>query len=228
MSLISSIFTFIVTMVLPIGGLLFILEKDRSILKAFLGGVYTYIIFQIVSILPPFKNMSLSLAALGPVAAVAVPAVLLAVISEVVRFFIYKYFLKPPFSTNDGLALGFGHWSIEAVLTTGLTSLSLMTNFSANAAKIDPTGMALSGLERFFVLPILALLSLLCLYTIKSGRYFGLISAIILHCLVNGGTAVFIIIGTPTWMVISLIGILSCACAYVILHLRKTSVFAEK
>lgn len=227
MNLICCLFTLIATALLPIAGFLFFLDHEDGYVKQFLSGAYTYIALYLFSVLPFLNQLSHSLASSGVFVMIFGSALLLGIVSEGARFVICKYYLGARASRyKDALAVGFGHWAIEAVMTVGFRVFTIFLSFSQQSASIDPFTMVMTGLERLSVLPIMLLLSILTMYSVKSDNYITVGLAAALHALFNGTVTLLGIMGMSNVNILMVTGLTSVFCLFWVFKL-KNILFAE-
>lgn len=227
MKLISSIFTLLAAMVLPAAGFMFLSDRDRGYIKSISAGILTYIILRVLMVLPPLNDLNGLFSPLGAAASVYGPALAIAAVSELTRFLVFKYYLEGRRTPGDAVSLGFGFWAVEAILTVGLTALLVVINFSANSQYVNAVNMALSGLERLFVLPVQLLLSLICLYALKSGRYIFIVLGMAVHLAINGTTGLLVAAGFAPAVVIAIMGAAALVCCGVIFKLYSSPTLTQ-
>lgn len=126
---------------------------------------------------------------------------------EVGRYVAFRYFLKPFRRWVDGIAFGIGHGGIEALLIGALTGINnIVFSFMINSgAAIESEGSAagalaalkdtlintppylflFGGIERAFALVLHVALSIIVLYSVRTGRLIYLVYAIALHAAID-------------------------------------------
>ena len=221
MALAASIFTFLVTFTLPIGGCFAIVTKNGRYLKPLLSGAYAYIGLQLTALLPFIQTLASDLSFLGPTLSVYAAALIMAVAAEGIRAVSTHYTLgKSGISQGDCLASGFGSWALEAVLTTGLAAISIVTNYTALAPTIDGTVMLLSGLERMAVLPITVLFAYLTVMSYKNRSPLMFALSCVLRAGLNGTLSVVQTSGINSSVIIGglwVVALAACAAMWKIL-----------
>ena len=221
MVLAASIFAFLVTFTLPIGGRFAIVTKNGRYLKPLLSGVYAYIGLQLTALLPFIQTLSDDLSSLGPTLSAYAAACIMAVLAEGIRAVSAHYTLgKSEISQGDCLASGFGSWALEAVLTTGLAAISIVTNYTALAPTIDGTVMLLSGLERMAVLPITVLFAYLTVMSYKNRSPLMFALSCVLRAGLNGTLSVVQTSGINSSVIIGglwVVALAACAAMWKIL-----------
>ncbi|MBQ2326123.1 MAG: YhfC family intramembrane metalloprotease [Clostridia bacterium] len=221
MNLICCLFTLIVTVLLPAGGFIFLLDHEEGYTKQFLAGAYTYVALYLFSVLPFLNQISNSLVASGIFAMIFGSALLLGVVSEASRLMICRYYLgSRNMKYKDALALGFGHWAVEALITVGFNVFIIFLNFSQQGGAVDPFMMVMTGLERLFVLPIMLLLSLLTMHSARTGKYITVGLSAVFHAIFNGAITLFGVMGMTNVNILIVTGLTSVFCLFWVFKLR--------
>jgi len=212
MAFLTTVFTLVITVGLPMFGVFYLFDRDKAFLKSLGAGVVAYAIPQVLSIVPPFSDLDAILGPYGLASATFGKSLIFALVIEVVRYLIVRYYLTDRRKRLDVAAVGFGHWGMEAILTVGLTVFVLLLSWSQNGPLVDPTNMMLSGLERLFVLPVMLLLSALTFRADKTGGQQWAALGVLINTLLNGGTSFLVAGGLSSSIVIWLMGVVGLVC----------------
>lgn len=223
----------------PIGVLVYIIARRREYLKSYLIGALVFFLSQIVLRLPILNFLSVNvdwyimLSSIYPIVYSIILGLSAGIFEEMGRFLGFKIGLKRNRTYKDGLAFGIGHGGIEAILITGISSISNLIavmslhNGSFNSANYGMTAeqamsvySSLSGLqvvtggfERLFAMCIHIGMTMMILYGINKKKKRYLLFAIIIHGIVDAMIGILQyfgvgIIGVETWvMVCAILGI---------------------
>lgn len=212
MALVFMVVTVLLSLVLPIGLVIFLYLRDRIPLRAVLVGAAIFVVFQMLTRIP-----LLSYAATQPwYQAVSeniwlltlVLSVSAALFEETGRLIGFRYLLPGQVDRKTGIAYGLGHGGIEAILLVGIAyvgniAISLAINSGAFDAVIapqlgeqaaiikeqlittTPVLFLAAGVERVFAITGHVAMSLLVLYAVSSGRIAYWLYAVLFHTVLN-------------------------------------------
>ena len=198
-----------ISMFLPIVLFIFFKRKLNVSIKVFLVGMLTFFLFAVV-----LEGIVHSLVVTKslvekPFAYMLYGGFMAGIFEEVGRYVMLAYMLKKYRDWKDGLTLGLGHGSFEAMLVSGLNmvvllAIATMMNAGDVAQYINtpeaiayfaplekallsltPVTTILGGVERIAALAIQMGLSILVLYSITSKRKIFLVYAIIIHAIID-------------------------------------------
>ena len=222
MNLICCLFTLIVTVLIPAGGFIFLLDHEEGYSKQFFAGAATYVALYLFSVLPFLSQISNSLVSSGLIAMIFGSALLLGIVSEAARLMICRYYLGyRNMRYKDALSVGFGHWAVEALITVGFNVFIIFLNFSQQGAMVDPFMMVMTGLERLFDLPIMLLLSLLTIYSARTGKYITAGLAAVFHAIFNGTVTLLGVTGMSNINILIVTGLTAVFCLFWVFKLKK-------
>lgn len=178
---------------IPLGSLAYFVIKDKKRIKSFFIGILIFFITQIVIRLPLigfvfpkmkwYENMFLN---------TWLSAIFLALtaglVEEIGRYIAFKYILKNNRTYSDGIAFGFGHGGIEAILITGISCIVILIGILVGNGfnlGITATDVFIVGFERLCAMVIHIGLSIIVLYGVRENHIKYLVIAILIHTLVN-------------------------------------------
>ena len=128
----------LICFLLPIVGFIYSKIRYKKITKPFLFGMVTFFVSQIVLripiiqvVLPKFDWYNIFAAKYYYLYCILL-ALSAGVFEEVGRFIVIKYFLKKNRRYGDGIAFGFGHGGIEAILIVGISYINMLVYSLAN------------------------------------------------------------------------------------------------
>ncbi len=209
----------VICFVLPIGSLLIMSGKKHRIVRAFFVGALAFVLSQVVTRIPlitfvlPTMNWYIRLS-LDPVAYGLFLGFTAGLFEEIGRFLLIGLLMKNNRRYVDGLAFGFGHGGIEAILITGVSLINLLVLFisinsgtfdalmantnttTANAVyqqclAVTPLNMALAGIERILAVGLHIGLTMIVMTGIKVGKPWRfLAAAILIHMLVDAAAVI--------------------------------------
>ncbi|WP_160685443.1 YhfC family glutamic-type intramembrane protease [Clostridium sp. C2-6-12] len=217
----SLIVCFIINIIIcfgiPIGALTYFIVTKKKVVKSFFIGMGVFLFFQVFTRIPIiqlvlpkmawYNVMSIS----NPILYGLFLGITAGIFEEVGRFLGFKIGLKNNRSWIDGIAFGFGHGGIEAMVLTGTSSISNlviligMNNGTFDASKLgmseeslralfNSTGsmiILLGGIERIFAITIQIALTLLVLYGIRKRKLIYLGMAILMHTIIDSPVIIF-------------------------------------
>ncbi|MEN8076681.1 YhfC family glutamic-type intramembrane protease [Clostridioides difficile] len=223
----------IISIGIPIGVLVYIIAKRRVYLKSYLIGALIFFLSQIVLRLPILNFLStnvdsyIMLSSFYPIVYSIILGLSAGVFEEVGRFLGFKLCLKKNRTYKDGLAFGIGHGGIEAILITGISSISNLiavislhngsfnsVNYGMTAEKAmsvysSLTGfqVLIGGFERLFAMCIHIGITMMVLYGINKRQKRYLLFAIIIHGIVDSMLGILQyfgvgLIGIEVWVMI--------------------------
>lgn len=193
---IGLIFSTIISVVIPVLMLMYFVFYKRKELKPFVVGLLVFFISQIVLRLPilyfilPTQTWYIKLS-VDPYLCSIFLGLTAGIFEEVGRYIGFKYFLKNNRQYKDGLAFGFGHWGVEALLIVGINAVVLLFNASlAQTTGLTTLNSFLMGIERLLTLSLHVGFSMIVLYGIRLNEIKYLFIAIILHGVVDAGLGI--------------------------------------
>ncbi len=247
-SLAAMFATLLLSVGLPIGLVVYFYRRYRFSLKALLVGVGVFVVFQIVLRLPLLSFLATQswfsdLSSSFLFSVVLIGGFTAGLVEECGRYLGFSILLKDKLSWENGLAYGLGHGGIEAIAVVGLAYinnivLSIMINQGAFDRLIAPalgaeavliknqlTGLPPSlflaaGAERALTLIIHIALSLMVLYAVKRKKPLFLLTAILLHTVLNAG-AVYLHQSVSMWAAELYIAALAAAALYLIVKIKE-------
>lgn len=181
---------------MPIGGCMYLSAKGKRILKPFFVGMLVFFISQLMIRIPtmqflasqfngftllPYTNPWVYGFVMGGSAALA---------EELGRYIGMRFFLKNNHRFVDGIAFGFGHGGIEAMLLVGVTNIFnlVIINSGINpelSEVLTISAIAISGFERICTMVVQIGFSVMVLYSVHSKKGGWLIVAILLHTIID-------------------------------------------
>ncbi|MCY7831680.1 YhfC family glutamic-type intramembrane protease [Bacillus spizizenii] len=203
-----------VAFLLPIGLIVWFKRKYGASLKVFFIGALTFFVFaQLlesgVHVYVLQVNEMTKEAMQNPLWYGIYGCLMAGIFEECGRYIMMRFFMKRHHAWADGLAFGTGHGGLEAILITGLSSISLIVYaFAINNGTFEQFLInenikqallpiqeqllhthsyewLLGGIERISAIAVQIGLSLLVLYAVKSHRLLFLLYSILLHALFN-------------------------------------------
>lgn len=214
MSLIGIAFSMLVSILLPIGLIIYARKRYSVRFSSLVVGALIFIISVLVleslvhayvlNLNPVTKSVMENpwiFATYGALAA--------GIFEETGRLAAFKLFLKKQREWKDGFAYGIGHGGIEAIILAGLAGINnLIYSLFINKGTFDtlvgaklPAGTGeqlkntlintnwpmffISGIERCFALTIQIGLSILVIYAVRNRKYIYYLLAILIHALID-------------------------------------------
>ncbi|MEK3710841.1 YhfC family glutamic-type intramembrane protease [Bacillus sp. FSL K6-1005] len=210
----SMIISGAIAFLLPIGLMIWFRRKYHASLKVFFIGALTFFVFaQLleggVHVYVLQMNETTKEVMKHPVWYALYGCLMAGIFEECGRYIMMRFFMKRRLSWADGLAFGAGHGGLEAILITGLSSITLIVYaFAINSGTFEQLLIhhdvkqalmpiqaqllntpsyewLLGGMERISAISVQIGLSLLVLYAVKSRRPMFLLYSILLHGLFN-------------------------------------------
>jgi len=189
MELSANIFTVVITSIVPCLLLLYFIFVKRRYLLAFIIGILTFTIFQVLTRLPliqlvlPKMDWYFTFVYGYTTWYVLFLGITAALFEELGRFIMMRLFLKNNHSFNDALVFGLGHGGIEAILFVGINALYILITFHGITG--DPLSMFFAGLERASTIVIHILWSVLVMKAIIDHKRYYLYLAIVMHAVLD-------------------------------------------
>lgn len=217
----SLIVCFIINIIIcfgiPIGALTYFIVTKKKVVKSFFIGMAVFLIFQVFTRIPiiqlvlPKMEWYNVMSITNPVLYGLFLGITAGVFEEVGRFLGFKIGLKNNRNWIDGIAFGFGHGGIEAMVLTGTSSISnLVILIGLNNGTFDASKLGMSeeslraafnsagnmmillgGIERIFAITIQIALTLLVLYGIRKRKLIYLGMAILMHTIIDSPVVIF-------------------------------------
>lgn len=221
LSITFMVFSLLVSVVLPIGGIIFLKRKYNVSLKIFfIGAAAFFISVQVLE--APIHSYFLKLNSTTsefllstPIAYMLYGGLMAGIFEETTRFISFKFLIKDR-DLISGVTYGLGHGGIEAILIGGLSSLnsivysnlinkggfqSIMEGALIPKDVISATYdqfvnssaiiWAMPGIERIIAMMIHVSLSVIVLYAVKERKYIYYILSILLHAVINFPAALY-------------------------------------
>lgn len=221
LSIVFMVISLIISLALPIGGIIYLKLKYKVSLKVFFIGMLAF--FIAVQILEaPINNFFLNINKgtseflLGnPIVYMLYGGFMAGIFEETARFISFKYLIK---DRNDITAItyGVGHGGIEAILIGGVSSLnaisySVIINNGSFQSVMEKAAVSndviattynqfvnsssylwvMTGVERITAMIIHISLSVLVFYAVKERKYIYFFIAIICHAVINFPAALY-------------------------------------
>lgn len=215
LSIVFMVFSVLISIVAPIGGVVFLKKKYNTSLKIFfIGALAFFISVQLLEapIHLYFLKLNSTTAEFllnNPIAYMLYGGLMAGIFEETARLISFKFIIKDR-DTLSGITYGVGHGGIEAILVGGISSINLiinsvlinkgtfqstMENALVSSDIISTTYnqfvnssaimWAMPGIERIMAMAIQIALSIIVLYAVKERKYIYYIIAILLHALID-------------------------------------------
>ena len=221
LSIIFMVFSFLVSVLLPIVGVIFLKRKYNVSLKVFfIGAAAFFISVQILE--APIHSYFLKLNSTTsefllstPIAYMLYGGLMAGIFEETARLISFKFIIKDR-DLMSGVTYGLGHGGIEAILIGGISSInsivystlinkggfqSIMEGLMIPKEVISATYdqfvnsssimWAMPGIERIFAMMIHMSLSVIILYAVKERKYIYYVLAILIHAVINFPAALY-------------------------------------
>ncbi|MDQ0150912.1 YhfC family intramembrane metalloprotease [Eubacterium multiforme] len=207
----------IISFGIPIGAFIYFIVKRKRCIKPFIVGMIVFLITQVFLRIPLLQNVLVNmdwynnLSVFYPVLYALFLGITAGVFEEGGRYLGFKIALKNNRRWIDGIAFGFGHGGIEAILIVGLSSIKNLitlislnngTYLGGNAESLKSLYLELSninvlfgGIERISAIIIHIGLTLIVLYGINKKQIRYLILAIIIHGAIDFMSGIFVMSG---------------------------------
>ena len=189
MELLANLFTVVITLILPCLLLLYYIFVKRRYLLAFIIGILTFTIFQVLTRLPliqvvlPKMDWYFTFVYAYTTWYVLFLGITAALFEEIGRYIMMRLFLKNNHSFYDAVSFGLGHGGIEAILFVGINALYILIIYHGITG--DPLSMFYAGLERASTMVIHVFWSVLVMKAIVEKKHFYLYLAIVMHALLD-------------------------------------------
>lgn len=187
---VTNILSILIALVLPVFAFFYFAKKMNGSGKAFMLGVWTFLVFQVFTRIPllSFLETQAFFVAL-PIGAPLLYALILSasagLFEEGGRFIAMKLFMKKRNGFSQGVAFGLGHGGIEAILFFGLNAVVLLLGGYLGTGQVSAIDMFYSGFERISAMMLHVGCSLLVLYSVRIKNYLYLLFAFLAHTIVN-------------------------------------------
>lgn len=214
MKLISTIFTVLTSVVLPVGAAIYMSTRKKGYLKPVLLGTLTFVVFQILTRLPllqlvlPKMLWYTIFANTQPILYALFLGATAALFEEGGRFIVMTLFMKNRRRTSDGIAFGVGHGGIEAVLLVGINAIWLLI---LNDSSISPLNMFAGGFERFCTILIHIAFSVMVLKSVALKNPLWLLLAFVLHTVIDMAAVIMQQSGLSTIEIEAVIAVIALA-----------------
>lgn len=221
LSIIFMAISLIVSVFLPVGGIIYLKKKYKVRLKVFFTGMIVFFIaVQIVeapihSYFLRFNEGTANFLLNNPLAYMLYGGLMAGIFEETARLIAFKYLIKER-DNLTGITYGVGHGGIEAMLIGGIASLNsiiyavlinkggfqiLMEGAKVSKDVIDATYNSYinssvfywlaPGFERITAMIVHISLSVLVLYAVKEKKYIYYFLAIVIHATINFPAALY-------------------------------------
>ncbi len=224
MLIIGLIFGIVVCYVVPSGGLVVCMRKKKGTGKAFLIGAAAFVISQLVIRIPILQLVLpqyawFTVLQLNPWAYGIFLGLSAGIFEEAARWIGIRFFLKEKREVEHGLAFGFGHGGIEAMILVGLNyvaGLVMLIGGQGALVPVEPGELFMAAVERLYAIGFHVGATLLVLYGIRSGKtIWYLMGAILLHTVMDAAIVILPAefgVGTfGVWVYGGAIGVLTLA-----------------
>lgn len=221
LSIIFMVFSLLVSILLPIVGIIFLKKKYNVSLKIFfIGAAAFFISVQILE--APIHSYFLKLNSTTsefllntPLAYMLYGGLMAGIFEETARLISFKFLIKDR-DLMSGITYGLGHGGIEAILIGGISSInsiaysilinkggfeSIMEGLLVEKEVISATYdqfvntsafiWAMPGIERILAVMIHISLSIIVLYAVKERKYIYYCLAILVHAVINFPAALY-------------------------------------
>lgn len=190
MYILSSVFTTLCAVVLPITVTVILCVKNKKIWLPILMGTLTFVVFQVLIRIPiiqallPQTAWYIAMQNTQPIIYALFLGSTAALFEEGGRFLVMSLFLKKHRDTLDGIAFGVGHGGIEAILLAGINAIIML---------LSPTELATSslifasGVERLSAMTMQIAFSVLVMKSVREKKWSYLLIAFLLHTLIDFG-----------------------------------------
>lgn len=249
-SLASMFFSLLASFFLPIGLAVYFYRKYRFTLKALFVGAAVFTLTQLLIRIPLLAYLSgqpwfrTLMEDSIFFSAVIIGGLTAGIFEECGRYLGFRLFLKRELSWGNGLAYGLGHGGIESIILVGLAYInniviSLMINSGAfeqfavprlgesasliksQLVNLPPSIFLAAGVERFLTLIVHVAFSLVVLYAVKQRRPVFLLTAVLLHTVLNAGAVYLQDAGAGFWLIELFIAAFAAAALFLIIRARK-------
>ncbi|GAA0084305.1 YhfC family intramembrane metalloprotease [Clostridium sp. CTA-7] len=215
LSITFMVFSLLVSVGLPIGGLIFLKKKYNVSIKIFfIGAIAFFVSTQLLEAPIHFYFLKLNNETSGfllntPIAYMLYGGLMAGIFEETARFISFKFLIKDR-DLLGGITYGVGHGGIEAILIGGIGSLnSIVYAMLINRGGFEsimegalvpkevisatynqfvnssPFIWGAPGVERILAILIQIALSIIVLYSVKERKYIYYVIAILLHAVIN-------------------------------------------
>lgn len=244
LSFLSIIFTSFISILFPIGLIIYFKRKYNSSLLYFVMGIIVFALFQMLIRIPLLSWLSgqfwFNIHIMNnKILYILFLSLTAGIFEEVGRFIAFKFVLPNHREWKNGIAFGIGHGGFEAVALVGLNYIAfILIAFNMNFQWFDsvvslipnvsqvskllvdssPSIFFMAGIERFFVIIVHIGLSLLVLDGVRIGKITPLFMAIGLHTLLNFS---IIFMSLNIWIVEAIVGIAAIV-SFIYIKNKKT------
>ncbi|ERI97265.1 Putative membrane peptidase family [Bittarella massiliensis (ex Durand et al. 2017)] len=152
MAALAMTFTLAVSVGLPLGALFYLLVRRRVLLRPFLAGVGTFLLFQLLLRIPlldwlrGWDGLAL-LAFRSPWLYALFLALTAALFEEGGRYLAARLLLKGRTGCGEAMAFGLGHWGLEALALVGLPLLLSLLAAPGLTLAAGAGGLLAAGVE---------------------------------------------------------------------------------
>ena len=233
MELLTTIFTFIISFIIPFGVLGYLIVNQRKYLIPFGFGVFTFMVFQILTRIPllqlylPNFSWYFKLVYQYPVWHALFLGITAALFEEVGRYFVMSLMMKRRRSFNDALFFGLGHGGIEALLMVGINTFLILVYYKGISG--STLFMFLAGTERISAMMFHVVWSIMIMLGIKQKKVGYLLIAILTHFLLDAAIVILQLVGISiVFIEIGLVMIAILAFIYILKFKKKWSDNDEK
>lgn len=202
MNIVSSLFTILCALVLPIGAAIYLCVRRQGIWKPLLFGALTFVLFQVLIRIPiiqsvlPNTEWFLTMSYTQPVVHAIFLGVTAALVEEFGRYVIMRLFLKKNLCLMDGVSFGIGHGGIEAVLIAGIGALMMLVT---DIGSVEPTIMLAGGFERIFTMICHVGWSVMVMKSVREKKIVWLLLAFITHTILDTFVGLAVYMGMGVW-----------------------------
>lgn len=226
MKILSSIFTIIAALLLPLGAGLWLSLKKKGYFKPVILGALTFFVFQFVTRIPllqyilPRMSWFIVMNMAFPFLSALFLGVTAALFEEGGRYLVMSLFMKNRQRTMDGIAFGIGHGGIEAILLAGVNVLILML---MRDNSVSAGMMFAGGVERISAMICHIAWSVMVLKSVRDRQIVWLLAAFGLHALLDTAAVLAVAAGFTMFTIEVAVGIFALLMlGYIIYEYTKT------
>ena len=224
-SIVAACFNVLVSLVLPVGMVVWLAIRRRKLLLPYALGALTFFISQILLRLPLLQLVNSSLwfqtaSIVSPVIVSLTVGLSAGVFEEVGRYTTMRL-MKKRRTLTDAVIFGLGHGGIEAVLLVGINNL-LLVAYPDQLLSIAPGMVVLAGIERVFAVMLHVGLSVMVMQAVEQRKLLLILLAIVIHGIIDGLLGVLQLSGWSIYAIELYVALCSLGLlAYTIFTIRR-------
>lgn len=203
MNIMSSLFTIVCALVLPIGAAVYLCIRRNGVWKPLIFGALTFFVFQvliripIIQIVLPNMQWFLTMSYTQPVVYALFMGVTAALVEEFGRYVTMRLFLKKNLRFVDGISFGIGHGGIEAILIAGIGALMLLLT---DIGSVKPVSMFAGGFERISAMICHVGWSVMVMKSVRGKKTGWLLLAFATHTILDTFVGLAAYMGMGIWL----------------------------